>query len=915
MVEKEIKVKVSAETDIGDFERLEDVLDDAKSKGEDLGETLSQALEKANEEVESLTEQLAQIEMGEIDGDFDAVAQQLEEAEEKADALSQALSDLDNSGLDNSKDSAEQLGDELDNAKNKADDLSNSLDLIEAGALMSIANELSSLGANAEGMAQEMNTAAITVGQLATNVGMAEPQMVSLINTISNATFPQNEAMAYVNALNQMGVSADKLGSAATNMDRINDATGIGYQSVMQLTQGLRAVGVEADNLPSSFNAIAYAQANVNGGADTLSMVLKRQAATINEYGLNVDQLVVIMQKLSEQGVQGMKMGSELSKVLKDNNGDIKAIEQSLGLQTGALSNASTATGKYAGQLQKLADEEAEHKTWLDLLGAAWEDVSLSLSPVLSPMASFMGMIGQSTSWAVGVNALVQLAQATKVATAAQWLYNAAMAANPITIVIIAVLALVAALTYLYFTNEDVRAAIDGLGQSFIQAGQIIYDSIMWAIDAAISALQGLWDYITTLGGLLPSNVSITGNQIIDTVLRVMAFIATLPAQLGMIYINIIAKALGFGDNFSQNMITGASNAVNGFVTWITSLPSKLKEELDRMLEMAGNFALEIADKLSFGGASMVLGWITGSGEHSPGFMYDALVGELQAMVNAPLEFLADLPNNLAEIGALMIGALQEAFEGTVIGDMINETIGKLMAFHSAVVGVSEYIMSVGGLLSTNVDITGNAIIDGILRVIMFVATLPVQIGMYLTNTIAQALGFGSNFTQTMINAGINAVNNFLSQISKLPSGLANELSEMISDALNFAGRIGQILWDAGINAITNFLNALDRHSPGIMQREFIAEISEMGTRVPSEGRKLVSNMGRLGSDVVDSFNPELGNVKVGNVSGGVGSSIGSGDFTINIYGDVDSEKRINDIIDAITKAMAWDNKTAGRTS
>ena len=71
----------------------------------------------------------------------------------------------------------------------------------------------------------------------------------------------------------------------------------------MQLTQGLQAVGVSADNLPSSFNAIAYAQANVNGGADTLSQVLKRQAATINEYGLNVDQLVIIMQKLSGQGV------------------------------------------------------------------------------------------------------------------------------------------------------------------------------------------------------------------------------------------------------------------------------------------------------------------------------------------------------------------------------------------------------------------------------------------------------------------------------------------------------------------------------------------------------------------------------------------------------------------------------------
>ena len=69
--------------------------------------------------------------------------------------------------------------------------------------------------------------------------------------------------MAYVQALNQMGVAANQLGESATNMDKINDATGIGYQKVMQLTMGLRAVGVEANNLPSAFNAIAYAQSNV----------------------------------------------------------------------------------------------------------------------------------------------------------------------------------------------------------------------------------------------------------------------------------------------------------------------------------------------------------------------------------------------------------------------------------------------------------------------------------------------------------------------------------------------------------------------------------------------------------------------------------------------------------------------------
>ena len=39
----------------------------------------------------------------------------------------------------------------------------------------------------------------------------------------------------------------------------------------------------------------------------------------------------------------------------------------------------------------------------------------------------------------------------------------------------------------------------------------------------------------------------------------------------------------------------------------------------------------------------MVIGWITGSGEHSPGLMYDAFEGELKAMEDAPRRFNFDM--------------------------------------------------------------------------------------------------------------------------------------------------------------------------------------------------------------------------------------------------------------------------------
>lgn len=677
-----------------------------------------------------------------LSASVDNARESLDEAAASADELSSSTENIDGEPLSEASNNADELSNSTGNADQEVQQLGNDLSLLEASALLDISSQLGSLGANAEGMAQEMNTAAINVGHLATQSGIAEPQMVSLINHISNATFPQSEAMQYVTVLDQLGVSSQNLGNAATDMDRINDAFGIGSDKVVSLTGNLYAMGVPADNLQSSYGALAYAQSNVAGGVNQFSTTLQRLAPMFGEYGLNVDQAAVITAAASQKWGTGRRAMSNLSSALKDANGDTRALEQALGLQAGALDGASQMTSQYSDQVQQLADEEAEHKTWLDQLNAAWEDMSLFLSPVLEPLGSFMGLIGQAGSFAVGINGLVTLAQsmntlrdaeilstiATKASAAAQWLLNIAMDANPIMLVVLAIIALVAILGYLYFNNEQVRAAIDGLGQTFMWVGQIMYTSIINAVNWIIGALQNLWNYVITLGGLLPENVSITGNSIIDTILRVLAFIVTLPMQIGMVFVNIIARTLGFGDNFVQNMI----------------------------------------------------------------------------------------------------------------------------------------------------------------------------------------------------RAGSRAVSNFIGRIAQLPSEVMKEFNEIINNALNFAGQIGQILWQAGINAITGFLNALDRHSPGIMQREFVAEISEMGERVPDESRTLLSNVGRLGEDVVEEFgNPMLGlnyedtanaSIVNNNNNNNEGNRQSIRDLILNI-GSVDDEERINQILEALRRYLAFDNETAGRTN
>ena len=727
MAEKEVKIKVVTETETSEVQDLAEYIQelqdtqiniDATTDSADI-ETLQNELSEATNEVESLETELANIELGTVDADFTEVSSQLEEASNRVDELQNSINNIESSNVTGLTSEFDSLGNSVNNASNDVEEMQQGIDLLNAQALMGVGNEISNLGGQAEDMAQGMNDASITVGQLATQTGIAEPQMRNLIGYISNATFPQEEAMMYVKSLDQIGVSSDNLGESATNLDKINDAFGLGANTVNSLGQELSVLGVDMNDVSSSFNALAYANSNTVGGMENYYNFLRRYDSQFNELGYNVDQASIIIAGATQKFGGGRAALTGLSTALKESNGDSRKLEEALGLQSGALDNASQITGQYEGQLQQLAKEESEHKTITQILGEAYQDFSMQISPVLSPLSSFMGLIGQAGGFAVGANGINTLVRsltgldilngvngrfgklrqtisgvgstvrnagagflqfgrdlggsvltavknaisslitlgkevwtagvnavksagawliakgqmivstiATWAQTAAQTALNFVMNANPIMLVVMAIGALIAVLGYLYFNNEQVRAAIDGLGQTFMWVGQIIYDSFVNAINWIIGALQNFYNYVMTLGGLLPNGVNVTGNQIIDSILAFLVFFATLPIQIGIILVNTLAKALGFKGNFINTLWKAATGAVSKFAEAITGIGQAIQDCLDWVHDLIMNHPIVkaiiwLGEKLSW--AFSVLGL----GQHSPGRIYKAMYSEL----------------------------------------------------------------------------------------------------------------------------------------------------------------------------------------------------------------------------------------------------------------------------------------------
>lgn len=356
---------------------------------------------------------------------IDDLATELGMSTEEVERLIQSGAQIGSIQFNEAAAGAGELESSVTSADTAVEDLGSDLDIINSSMLLQLSEQVGQVGAQAEGMAQEMNTAAISVGQLATQTGIAEPQMVSLINNISNATFPNDEAMMYVKSLDQMGVSAENLATSATNIDKINDAFGLGAQTTNSLAQELGVLGVDMNNVSSSFNALAYANSNTVGGMQNYYTFLRKFDSQFKELGFDVDQSSMIIAAATQKYGGGRAALSGLSSALEECDGDTRKLEQALGMQAGSLDHASEITGQYEGQLQQLADEEAEHKTLTDQLGAAWEDVSLSLSGVLSPLGSFVGLIGGAGSFALQINGLKTLTDTMKGFNIQQTITNA----------------------------------------------------------------------------------------------------------------------------------------------------------------------------------------------------------------------------------------------------------------------------------------------------------------------------------------------------------------------------------------------------------------------------------------------------------------------------------------------------------
>lgn len=192
------------------------------------------------------------------------------------------------------------------------------------------------------------------------------------------------------------------------------------------------------------------------------------------------------------------------------------------------------------------------------------QDVAMALGGVilayLLPALVTMSaqLVIQAGQWVVATAQMVAynvagtaLSTATKIWTAVQWAWNAAMSANPIGIVIAALVALVAAVVLAYQNSETFRNIV-----------QAAWEGIQTAVSTAWEVLQtiftAIWDFV---GNILVG----TFNALVSVVSTVFN---TIGAIISAVWNNVISPIF----NFWHTMITGVLVPVlmflwNGVIT------------------------------------------------------------------------------------------------------------------------------------------------------------------------------------------------------------------------------------------------------------------------------------------------------------------------------------------------------------
>lgn len=309
---------------------------------------------------------------------------------------------------------------------------------------------------------------------------------------------------------------------------------------------------------------------------------------------------------------------------------------------------------------------------------------------VISGIATAIGLVvaaitAYHIALAIAKGVTVAFEIATTAAKVATSLFNAVLAANPLTLIITAVLAIITAIVTWITTTDEGKAAWQGfcdgvkeLIDGFVEKWNAFWDKVaeIWN-----NFWEGLQQFFTDLGqGFKDAGQTISNiwNDVLD-------FVRTIPEKIIGFFKNI---GKGVSDKFQQ-IKDGAKEKFDSLVDWVKNVPQRIKDALGNVGKLLFDAGEAILNSLWDGLKSIwnnltgwigdIAGWIA---EHKGPISYDRklLIPAGKAIMQGLAEGLTDsfdlVENAVNKTNSTLAGvsgsasySMRTSIDGTPIND------------------------------------------------------------------------------------------------------------------------------------------------------------------------------------------------------------------------------------------------------
>jgi hypothetical protein len=284
------------------------------------------------------------------------------------------------------------------------------------------------------------------------------------------------------------------------------------------------ASGVADSELRPAFASLVRGTKDIATATDALALAQDISAGSGKDLATVSDALA----KAYGGNMKGLQaLSPEIKAMIKDG----ASLEDVINVLGGSFGGASAAAANTAeGGMKRLGIALAETK---ESIGAALIPVVEALLPYLLAFGQWAqdntqvfliiaGAIGGIAGTILALNAAMKVyAAAQMIVNGVVAVFNALLLANPVTLIVLAIVAFIAILTALYFKFDSVRKIVDTVFQGMLKGGKAVFDGLTTYFGAIFNIYKSLFNGIaklwnSTVGKLafnIPSWVPVIGGK------------------------------------------------------------------------------------------------------------------------------------------------------------------------------------------------------------------------------------------------------------------------------------------------------------------------------------------------------------------------------------------------------------------